>query len=169
MAFAVSTLPIGLGGDAGLVWRAPRGGLPASFTGATAEPAGMGAAADAESVEGMRGAVFQGAGRLESSGFWRAVCSKEAHRSDRLLPAEIEFSVAGERFRFLPDAVEDLADAGLPGSIDDVVDALEKLAARLPAKTPKRHSMPEIEGWEIEVDTGTTPWRVHRARSGSGD
>lgn len=169
MAFAVSTLPIGLGGDAGLVWRAPRGGLPASFTGATAEPAGMGAAAEVEAVEGLRGAVFQGSGRLESSGYWRAACSKDAHPSDRLLPAEIDFSVGGERFRFLPDAVEDLADAGLPGSIGNVVDALEKLAARLPAKTPKRHSMPEIEGWEIEVDTGVTPWHVHSARRGSGD
>jgi hypothetical protein len=190
MATGIKGLPIGLGGDAGFVWRARPGALPPAFHGELSGPLGLDRAPGPAGDEGsVLGAIISGRSRLsKGSGgateWWVAKCSDRPHPENADWPATIEMRVGGETFVLTTNAIKHMAErmpakarslaaddwnrpwsgaAGLDFPLSSLAGALEKLAARLPNKARKHHEGLLVDEWELGVTTEATPWRVTHA------
>ena len=190
MATGIRGLPIGLGGDAGFVWRARPGALPPAFHGEQSGPLGLdrapGPAGGGGSVLGqtIRGRARLGVGSPDAAAWWVAECSERPHPENPDWPATIEMRVGGETFVLTTNAIKHMAErmpaksrsraagdwnrpwsgaSGLDFPLSSLAGPLEKLAARLPNKSRRHHEGLFVDDWELGVTTEDTPWRVTHA------
>lgn len=171
MATGSNTLPIGLGGDAGLLWFGAPGTLPAAFSGSPSTPLGLGPrmrSGEAQDDDSILGKTLRGRLRLAgANGWWEAECAETPHPSNEEWPERIDLTIDGQSFLITADAIAQMAEgSALCGAdeedlpISSLAGALEKLAARLPSKGQKHHRGLRVDEWDISVDTTGSPWRV---------
>jgi len=190
MTLAVSSLPIGLGGDGALRWLAAPGVLPPVFSGGPSLPTGLGAIGrrDGARAGGGRTTIRGRAKHAVASGggeeWWTAVCDDRPHPDNPDWPAKITLTVGGVAFVLTTNAVKHMAERmpakskslsdadwnrpwsgadGLDFPLSSIAGSLEKLAARLPSKAKKHHTGLIVDDWELGVTTEETPWRVTHA------